>query len=150
MTVVGSPDNQFDVVALRSHTEFFFHCMEDKGKGANAGNPDAAVARALSRLAMGRMHLLKMTIGEEEKVVSLCGVPRQTASVTALAPVVTLPENANRGFATQLVAEVTQKMLNRGGEQFVVLFTDTANPHSNYIYAKIGFKPVFDFVEYTR
>ncbi|MFO7545350.1 MAG: GNAT family N-acetyltransferase, partial [Trueperaceae bacterium] len=48
-----------------------------------------------------------------------------------------------RGYATALVAAVTQAMLDEG-RRFCSLFTDLANPTSNAIYQRIGYRPVSD------
>ena len=49
----------------------------------------------------------------------------------------------NRGYATALVAAVTQLQLDRG-KRFCALYTDLANPVSNSIYQKIGYSPLCD------
>ena len=41
---------------------------------------------------------------------------------------------------------LSQQMLDAGWE-FCVLFTDLANPTSNSVYQKIGYRPVCDFDE---
>lgn len=48
-----------------------------------------------------------------------------------------------RGYATSLVAGVTRAMLDEG-RRFCFLFTDLANPTSNAIYQRIGYRPVSD------
>ncbi|MBA3875975.1 MAG: hypothetical protein C0498_03420 [Anaerolinea sp.] len=57
--------------------------------------------------------------------------------------VYTPPRHRGRGFASNLVAEVSQAQLD-AGRRFVVLFTDLANPTSNAIYQEIGYQPVID------
>lgn len=61
--------------------------------------------------------------------------------------VYTPPAMRRRGYATALVAEVSRVMLAEG-KAFCVLFTDLANPTSNAIYRKIGYRPVCDFAEF--
>jgi predicted GNAT family acetyltransferase len=51
-----------------------------------------------------------------------------------------------RGYATALVASLSQVLLD-GGAKACFLFTDLANPVSNSIYAKIGYRPVADIAE---
>jgi predicted GNAT family acetyltransferase len=48
-----------------------------------------------------------------------------------------------RGYATALVAGVTRAMLDEG-RRFCFLFTDLANPTSNAVYQRIGYRPVSD------
>ena len=60
--------------------------------------------------------------------------------------VYTPPELRGRGYASALVAEVSQIILDRGFS-FCTLYTDLSNPTSNSIYQKIGYEPVMDFVD---
>ncbi|MEO2005035.1 MAG: GNAT family N-acetyltransferase [Candidatus Poribacteria bacterium] len=48
------------------------------------------------------------------------------------------PELRGRGYASALVAKLSQHMLD-SGFSFCVLYTDLANPRSNAIYEKIGY-----------
>ncbi len=52
-----------------------------------------------------------------------------------------------RGYASACVAALSQQLLDAGW-QFCALFTDLANPTSNDIYQRIGYRPVCDFNEY--
>ena len=60
--------------------------------------------------------------------------------------VYTPPEHRRRGYATALVARVSQAMLDEG-YSFCVLYTDLSNPTSNSIYRRIGYVPVTDIVD---
>ncbi len=62
--------------------------------------------------------------------------------------VYTPPENRCQGYATALVAHLSQHLLDLG-YKFVNLFTDLENPTSNSIYQKIGYHPVCDFRMYS-
>ncbi|MEO8345418.1 MAG: GNAT family N-acetyltransferase [Betaproteobacteria bacterium] len=67
-----------------------------------------------------------------------------------IAPVYTPPHARGRGYATALVAALSQSLLDSGRRR-LFLITDLANPTSNSIYAKIGYQPQsdlfhFDFV----
>jgi predicted GNAT family acetyltransferase len=57
--------------------------------------------------------------------------------------VYTVPEHRRRGYAAALVASVVREQLE-AGRQRLFLTTDVANPTSNAIYARLGFKPVSD------
>jgi predicted GNAT family acetyltransferase len=52
-----------------------------------------------------------------------------------------------RGYATALTAELSRSLL-AGGRRFCFLFTDLANPTSNAIYMRIGYRPVTDVEEW--
>ena len=67
-------------------------------------------------------------------------------SITVSA-VYTPPEHRQQGYATALVARLSQHLLDMGYE-FINLFTDLENPTSNSIYQKIGYNPVIDFRSY--
>lgn len=79
--------------------------------------------------------------------VALAGKGRPTAHGITIGPVYTPPAQRSRGYATALVAALSQQLLDAGW-RFVTLFTDIANPTPNSIYQKIGFRPVCDFTEY--
>jgi hypothetical protein len=58
-----------------------------------------------------------------------------------IGPVYTPPEHRGRGYATSLVAGLSQRLLD-DGRRFCFLFTDLANPTSNAIYVRIGYRLV--------
>lgn len=62
-----------------------------------------------------------------------------------IAPVYTLPQWRGRGYGTSLVAALVGERLDAGAGH-VFLVTDLANPTSNALYARIGFRPVSDEV----
>jgi predicted GNAT family acetyltransferase len=51
--------------------------------------------------------------------------------------------NRGKGFASNLVAHISQHQLD-AGKRFVFLHTDQFNPTSNRIYQRIGYRPVAD------
>ena len=77
--------------------------------------------------------------------VSLAGVSRQVAGMVRVAPVYTPPDRRGHGYASAVTAAVNQRALAAGAEE-VVLYTDLANPVSNSIYQRIGYRPVEDRV----
>jgi hypothetical protein len=79
--------------------------------------------------------------------VALAGRTRPTPHGYTIGPVYTPPEHRRKGYATALTADLSQLLLDMG-KQFVTLFTDLANPTSNSIYMKVGFRPVCDFDMY--
>jgi uncharacterized protein len=81
------------------------------------------------------------------RAVSLAGVGGLTPHGIRVGPVYTPPDDRGRGYASNLVATVSQMQLD-AGRQFVFLFTDLANPTSNRIYQAIGYEPVNDVDEY--
>jgi uncharacterized protein len=81
------------------------------------------------------------------QLVSLAGLSRPTATSISVNSVYTPPAHRRRGFATALVAAVSQQGLARGKTR-CLLYTDLANPTSNAIYQKIGYRPVCDSRNY--
>ena len=80
--------------------------------------------------------------------VSLAARSRHTTHGINVGPVYTPPAFRRRGYAGACVAALSQQMLDAGWE-FCTLFTDLANPTSNSVYQKIGYRPVCDFDEYV-
>jgi predicted GNAT family acetyltransferase len=75
--------------------------------------------------------------------VSFSGHGGLTPNGIRVGPVYTPPELRRRGYASALVAEQTQMLLD-GGRKLCFLFTDLANPTSNSIYQRIGYQAVSD------
>jgi len=79
--------------------------------------------------------------------VSCASYTRPTRNGISVGSVFTPPEYRRQGYATALVAGVSQAALDLG-KQFTVLYTDLANPTSNSIYMKIGYRPIADCRNY--
>ena len=79
--------------------------------------------------------------------VSLAGAGGLTPTGIRIGPVYTPPELRGRGYASNLVAGVSQQLLD-SGRRFVFLFTDLANPTANRIYQAIGYEAVNDVDEF--
>jgi hypothetical protein len=79
----------------------------------------------------------------EEAPVSLVGSARETDTEKWIAPVYTPKEFRGKGYGSALTAFASQRILDQG--KVGMLFTDLANPISNGIYQKIGYKPLADF-----
>jgi predicted GNAT family acetyltransferase len=60
-----------------------------------------------------------------------------------VAPVYTPPSLRGRGYAGAVTAAVSQAALDAGATE-VVLYTDLANPVSNSVYQRLGYRPVED------
>lgn len=73
--------------------------------------------------------------------VSLCGYGGETPNGIRIGPVYTPPGLRGNGYASALVADVTAAQL-AAGRRFCFLFTDLANPTSNRIYSRLGYRQV--------
>lgn len=85
---------------------------------------------------------------DEGRPVSLAGAGGLTPNGIRVGPVYTPPGLRGRGYASNLVAGVSQLHLD-AGRTFLFLFTDLANPTANHIYQEIGYEPVNDVDEYA-
>jgi uncharacterized protein len=83
----------------------------------------------------------------ERQLVAMAGLARPTSRTISVNSVYTPPEHRRRGFASALVAALSAEGLRRG-KQRCVLYTDLANPTSNAIYQRIGYRPVCDARNY--
>jgi uncharacterized protein len=83
---------------------------------------------------------------EGGRPVSLAGYMGPTPGGIRVGPVYTPLEQRRRGYATALVAELSRWLLGRG-HRACFLYTDLANPTSNAIYGKIGYRRVCDSAE---
>ena len=82
-------------------------------------------------------------VWENGEVVSMADLRRETGHGIAVSLVYTPPRWRNKGYASSCVAQLTQRMLDNG-KNFCCLFTDLANPTSNSIYQKIGYREICD------
>lgn len=69
-----------------------------------------------------------------------------TAGMSRIGPVYTAPEHRRRGYAAAVTAAATRWALDRGARH-VLLYTDLANPTTNRLYPRLGFRPRYDAVE---
>jgi predicted GNAT family acetyltransferase len=84
---------------------------------------------------------------DDDRAVSMTGVGGATPNGIRIGPVYTPPAVRGHGYASTLVAAVSQAELD-AGRRFCFLFTDLANPTSNHIYQAIGYEPVRDMAVY--
>jgi predicted GNAT family acetyltransferase len=66
--------------------------------------------------------------------------------MTRVGPVYTPPESRGHGYGSAVTAAASAWAHDAGARE-VVLFTDLANPVSNAIYPRIGYRPVLDALE---
>ncbi|MEU9439706.1 GNAT family N-acetyltransferase [Streptomyces sp. NPDC048304] len=111
----------------------------DTDTGHGVGTDPAAWADA--RIADGGITLWETPDGTP---VSLAGVTPETAGQVRVAPVYTPAGLRGRGYAGAATAEVS-RAARAAGVQEILLFTDLANPTSNGLYQRIGYRPVADF-----
>lgn len=77
--------------------------------------------------------------------VSMAAVRSPAEGVSVIGPVYTPTDKRGHGFGSAVTAAAANWACAAGAKD-VVLFTDLANPVSNMIYQRIGFRPVIDFI----
>jgi len=88
-----------------------------------------------------------LRVWEDQVPVSMAGASGATPNGIRVGAVYTPPQKRRRGYASALVAALSQEQLD-AGRKFCFLYTDLANPTSNKIYREIGYEPVMDVDEY--
>lgn len=111
--------------------------------GGRFGDPAESVALRLS----GRGALLLWEV--DGRPTSLAGVSPSAAGVARIGPVYTPAEHRGRGYGSAVTAAASRLVLD-GGAHGVCLFIDLANPTSNSIYQRLGYRPRGDYVEVER
>jgi predicted GNAT family acetyltransferase len=102
----------------------------------------AAAARQIERLALFCWEV-------DGVIVAIAGhapiVTTGAIVIGRIGPVYTPPASRRRGFGSAVTAHVSRHLIEKGAR--VMLFTDAANPTSNSIYQKIGYRLVDELVE---
>jgi hypothetical protein len=104
-----------------------------------APESDEALGEAVRRLTAER----RQFVWEDGTPKCMAVWTRPTAHGACVSGVYTPPEFRRKGYATACTAALSQFLLD-SGRRFTCLFTNLANPTSNSIYAKIGYRPVCD------
>ena len=112
--------------------------FEDEALGAA---PENAARTVDDRLSHGGLLLWEAT-GEP---FAMAGLTRIETGVARVVGVYTVPAHRKRGYGGAVTAAVSQAAKAAGATE-VVLFTDLANPTSNSIYQRLGYRPVEDRV----
>jgi predicted GNAT family acetyltransferase len=131
-------------LAVRWFTAFAEEALHEGGPGG-----DRVEEMIDYRLSSPTSGLLLWEDGGEP--VSLAGWGGPTPNGIRIGPVYTSPELRGRGHATALTAELSGRLLDgrlfEGGRRFCFLYTDLANPTSNAIYERIGYRRVAESAE---
>ena len=103
----------------------------------NDPHPDA--------LAVVDRYIQAGTLGlwDDHGPTTIAASTRSTPHGAAISLVYTPPEKRRRGYASSCVAALSRSQLEQG-KSFCTLFTDLANPTSNAIYQRIGYRPLAD------
>ena len=108
----------------------------------HAGDQGDADEIARDRISRRLLH-----VWDDGGVASMAAWTGQTPNGVRISLVYTPSHLRGRGYATACVAALSRQMLERN--QFCCLYTDLANPTSNAIYYRIGYRPVCDAAVYS-
>jgi predicted GNAT family acetyltransferase len=78
--------------------------------------------------------------------VAMAGLTREVAGVVRVLSVYTPPAHRRRGYGGAVTTTVSRAAL-AAGVSAVLLFTDLANPTTNALYQRLGYRPIGDRVE---
>jgi uncharacterized protein len=98
-------------------------------------------------LLSDRLRSRSLFVWDDGGPVSMAGRVGRTPNGVRIAFVYTPEHLRRRGYASACVAALTRHYLDEGN-QYCALYTDLANPTSNALYARIGYRPVCDFAQY--
>ncbi|GFE18712.1 N-acetyltransferase [Streptomyces glebosus] len=79
--------------------------------------------------------------------VSMAGATSMVGGMVRVDPVYTPAHLRGRGYAGAVTAEVSQAALTAGATD-VALYADPANPTSNALYQRIGYRPIAEWAVY--
>jgi len=109
---------------------------------AEVGEPHADFERIVTE----RVEYGGLTLWETGGApVSMAGATRIHQGTVRVAPVYTPGESRGRGYGGAATAAVSRAALDAGARE-VLLFTDLANPTSNALYQRLGYRPIGDLV----
>ena len=97
-------------------------------------SPERVAAMLPRRVSRGDFR-----IWEDGARVAFVGYNDAAPEFARVAPVYTEPDRRRRGYATALVALLSRELIARG-KRALFLTTDAANPVSNSVYARIGYR----------
>ncbi len=126
-------------LVLRWWLAFADEVLHEGGPGR-----ESAGAMVDNRLSSTSAGVLLWEDGGEP--VSLAGWGGRTPNGIRVGPVYTPPELRGHGYATAVTADLSRRLLE-SGRRFCFLYTDLANPTSNAIYERIGYRRVCESAE---
>jgi RimJ/RimL family protein N-acetyltransferase len=95
------------------------------------------------RIRLGRLWLWEY----DGRVVSMAAHNGGVFGASRIGSVYTPPEERGKGYAGAVTTAVTRHLVDEDLQP--CLFTDLANPTSNKLYSRIGYRKVVDFVRYA-
>lgn len=100
-----------------------------------------------AKIANARLKQQALFVWDDGGPVSMAGWSGKTANGLRVNLVYTPRELRSRGYALACVSALTEQLLSQGNK-FCCLYTNLANPISNRIYERIGYRPVCDVSDF--
>ncbi|OQB22372.1 MAG: Acetyltransferase (GNAT) family protein [Firmicutes bacterium ADurb.Bin182] len=128
------------------HKDMFYlpYWYADFPPACNIGSYDlpAGIESASKAVENGNAY-----IWEDDYPVSVAASVRSTTGCAFIGQVYTPPNLRGKGYCTACVWNLSKKLLD-DGFKYCALYADCANPCSNRVYQKIGYKEVFWYDQY--
>jgi predicted GNAT family acetyltransferase len=102
-----------------------------------------SMSEGVEQATKGRIERGEMFLWFDGEPRAMAGRSRSTKNTVTINAVYTPPKWRMQGIGTATVAALSQRLLDEGFRA-CVLYTDLANPISNSIYMKIGYRSVCD------
>lgn len=128
-------------LASHADTDLLIDWHEAFRLEAEGAGPEDARRGVDERLSYGGIRLWEA----DGEPVAMASLTRIVAGVARVVGVYTAPEHRQHGYGAAITTAVT-KAAQAAGATEVVLFTDLANPTSNAIYQRLGYRPIEDRV----
>ena len=133
------------VIATPEHAALLEDWLAAFHDEATPQDPAGGPGKGARAVATGRAHLW---LDADGRPVSYAQHNRDLEGWASVGPVYTPRDARGRGFATALVAEVSRHLL-AAGRSGCTLFTNLANPTSNAIYERIGYRRIGSAYRYA-
>lgn len=127
------------VAELDSIVAWVSACLDEIGE---------VVREEPAKLAKVRVQSGSLFVWDDRGPVSMAGWSGKTTNGVRVNLVYTPPEMRSRGYARACVSALTERLLAEGN-RFCCLYTNLANPISNRVYERIGYRPVCDVSDFT-
>jgi len=109
--------------------------------GFSEVTPDIWTREDARKRAQDQIAAQSLYLWDDGQPVSMAWRARPTGRGITVTGVYTPPEFRRQGYATSCVASLSRLLLQEG-YQFCTLYTDLANPTSNSVYQKIGYRQI--------
>lgn len=149
LTAVNPDIQQVGTIRLLNEQDmpFFPYWAEAFNAAGSYGKTDMSIPQEDATPYLYRIASKKIYILEDNGIpFAMAGFTRVMQTAIGVAFVYTPPYERRKGYATSIVAQISQLALDKGFTK-CVLYTDLANPTSNSIYQKIGYTPVCDSLQ---